>query len=119
MEEAVDEDEVTSHTFSPARMSHLTQEGACGDDVGKSSSRVKAASFKVPDMKKLLSKKAMILKGCVYLVTIGMLISLLMGLNMSWTALSAALALVVIDFKDAGPCLDKVTKTKLDFRKLI
>nr|XP_010918587.1 silicon efflux transporter LSI3 isoform X1 [Elaeis guineensis]XP_019705523.1 silicon efflux transporter LSI3 isoform X1 [Elaeis guineensis] len=115
MEEAVDEDEVTSHTFSPARMSHLTQEGACGDDVGKSSSRVKAASFKVPDMKKLLSKKAMILKGCVYLVTIGMLISLLMGLNMSWTALSAALALVVIDFKDAGPCLDKVSYSLLIF----
>lgn len=47
-------------------------------------------------------------KCCVYLVTIGMLIALLMGLNMSWTAVTAALALVVLDFKDAQPCLEKV-----------
>lgn len=44
----------------------------------------------------------------VYLVTLGMLIALLMGLNMSWTAITAALALVVLDFKDARPCLEKV-----------
>lgn len=47
-------------------------------------------------------------KCCVYLVTIGMLVALLMGLNMSWTAVTAALALVVLDFKDAQPCLEKV-----------
>ena len=47
-------------------------------------------------------------KTGVYLVTIGMLISLLMGLNMSWTAITAALALVVLDFKDARHCLEKV-----------
>ncbi|URD94583.1 Citrate transporter [Musa troglodytarum] len=46
-------------------------------------------------------------KTCVYLVTVGMLISLLLGLNMSWTAITAALALVVLDFKDALPCLEK------------
>ncbi|XP_026662838.1 silicon efflux transporter LSI2-like [Phoenix dactylifera] len=115
MEEAVDEDEVISHKFSPARMSHTTQEGVCGDDVGKSRSRARAASFQVPDVKRLLSKKTMILKGCAYLVTVGMLISLLMGLNMSWTALCAALALVVIDFRDAGPCLDKVSYSLLIF----
>ncbi|GER46669.1 Na(+)/H(+) antiporter NhaB, partial [Striga asiatica] len=34
-------------------------------------------------------------KSCVYLVTFGMLVSLLMGLNMSWTAITAALALIV------------------------
>jgi hypothetical protein len=50
----------------------------------------------------------MLRKSCVYLITIGMLIALLMGLNMSWTAITAALALVVLDFKDARPCLEKV-----------
>lgn len=52
--------------------------------------------------------KRLLWKICVYLVTIGMLISLLMGLNMSWTAITAALALVVLDFKDARECLEKV-----------
>jgi Na+/H+ antiporter NhaD/arsenite permease-like protein len=50
----------------------------------------------------------MLWKSCVYLITIGMLIALLMGLNMSWTTITAALALVVLDFKDARPCLEKV-----------
>ena len=52
--------------------------------------------------------KKLLWKSCVYLVTIGMLIALLMGLNMSWTAITAALALVVLDFKDARPSLEKV-----------
>ncbi|XP_013694098.1 silicon efflux transporter LSI3-like [Brassica napus] len=46
-------------------------------------------------------------KASVYSMTLGMLISLLMGLNMSWTAITAALALVVLDFKDARPSLEK------------
>jgi hypothetical protein len=50
----------------------------------------------------------MLWKSCVYLITIGMLVALLMGLNMSWTTITAALALVVLDFKDARPCLEKV-----------
>jgi hypothetical protein len=50
----------------------------------------------------------MLWKPCVYLITIGMLVALLMGLNMSWTTITAALALVVLDFKDARPCLEKV-----------
>ncbi|KAL6541566.1 hypothetical protein OROGR_011052 [Orobanche gracilis] len=54
-------------------------------------------------------------KACVYLVTLGMLISLLMGLNMSWTAITAALALIVLDFKDAGPSLEKVSYSLLIF----
>ncbi|URE23961.1 transporter arsB [Musa troglodytarum] len=53
--------------------------------------------------------KGRIWKTCVYLGTIGMLISLLMGLNMSWTAITAALAMVVLDFRDARPCLEKET----------
>jgi Na+/H+ antiporter NhaD/arsenite permease-like protein len=47
-------------------------------------------------------------KILVYLVTLGMLVALLMGLNLSWTAITAALVLVAIDFKDAEPCLEKV-----------
>jgi len=48
-------------------------------------------------------------KICVYIVTIGMLVALLVGLDMSWTAITAALALIVLDFKDARPSLEKVT----------
>ncbi|KAJ9679477.1 hypothetical protein PVL29_021416 [Vitis rotundifolia] len=59
--------------------------------------------------------KWLLWKTCVYLVTIGMLISLLMGLNMSWTAIAAAVALVVLDFKDARPSLEKVSYSLLIF----
>ncbi|GAB4844560.1 hypothetical protein Ancab_037943 [Ancistrocladus abbreviatus] len=59
--------------------------------------------------------KKMIWKACVYLIVVGMLISYLMGMNMSWTAIAAALALVVLDFKEAGPCLDKVSYALLVF----
>jgi hypothetical protein len=48
-------------------------------------------------------------KTCVYAITFGMLVALLLGLNMSWSAITAALALIVLDFKDARPCLEKVT----------
>lgn len=59
--------------------------------------------------------KRMLWKSCVYLVTIGMLIAFFLGLNMSWTALTAALALVVLDFKDAQPCFEKVSYSLLIF----
>ena len=52
--------------------------------------------------------KKILWKSCVYLVTIGMLIALLLDLNMSWTAITAALALVVLDFRDARPSFEKV-----------
>uniref|UniRef100_A0A2N9J525 Citrate transporter-like domain-containing protein n=1 Tax=Fagus sylvatica TaxID=28930 RepID=A0A2N9J525_FAGSY len=59
--------------------------------------------------------KKLLWKSRVYLVTIGMLIALLMGLNMSWTTITAALALVVLDFKDARPSLEKLKAlTKLE-----
>ncbi|XWS61203.1 hypothetical protein CRYUN_Cryun07bG0105600 [Craigia yunnanensis] len=54
-------------------------------------------------------------KPCVYLVTLGMLISMLMGLNMSWTAITAAIALIVLDYRDAQPCLKKVSYPLLIF----
>lgn len=57
--------------------------------------------------------KRLLWKTCVYVVTVGMLISLLVGLNMSWTAITAALALVVLDFKDARPSLEKVQSVAL------
>ncbi|TQD99444.1 hypothetical protein C1H46_014918 [Malus baccata] len=53
--------------------------------------------------------KRILWKSSVYLITIGMLIALLMGLNMSWCAITAALALVVLDFTDASPSLEKVS----------
>ncbi|RVW64606.1 Silicon efflux transporter LSI2 [Vitis vinifera] len=59
--------------------------------------------------------KRQLWKTRVYLVTIGMLIALLVGLNMSWTTLTTALALVVLDFKDAQPCLQKVSYSLLIF----
>lgn len=60
-------------------------------------------------------KKKKLWKICVYLITIGMLVALLMGLNMSWSAITAALALIVLDFKDAGPSLEKVSYSLLIF----
>ncbi|GLT63005.1 hypothetical protein SLA2020_356030 [Shorea laevis] len=51
----------------------------------------------------------------VYLVSIGMLVAMLMGFNMSWTAITAALVLMVFDFRDARPCLEKVPYSLLVF----
>ncbi|KAA8539936.1 hypothetical protein F0562_026628 [Nyssa sinensis] len=81
------------------------------------SSKVDANSMQSSEGKEDLTPrwKRMLWKTCVYLVTIGMLVSLLMGLNMSWTAITAALALVVLDFKDARPCLEKVSYSLLIF----
>ncbi|KAF0913752.1 hypothetical protein E2562_024625 [Oryza meyeriana var. granulata] len=54
-------------------------------------------------------------KTAVYLITLGMLIALLMGLNMSWTAITAALVLLALDFTDAQACLEKVSYSLLIF----
>lgn len=54
------------------------------------------------------NRRSMFWKSCVYLITTGMITALISGMNMSWTALTSALALAVLDFKDAQPCLDKV-----------
>nr|CAD1844807.1 unnamed protein product [Ananas comosus var. bracteatus] len=118
MEEAVAEDEVRSHKFSPARMSHMSPlEGpAENHNVQKNSPKTDTKkSLPCSDMKNCLSKKQLFLKSFVYLVTVGMLVAFLLGLNMSWTAVTAALVLVVIDFKDAGPSLDKVSYSLLVF----
>jgi Na+/H+ antiporter NhaD/arsenite permease-like protein len=52
--------------------------------------------------------KVIVWKSAVYLTTLGMLIALLTGLNMSWSAITAALVLLALDFTDAQACLEKV-----------
>ncbi|KAK8503905.1 hypothetical protein V6N13_021685 [Hibiscus sabdariffa] len=167
--EVVGEDDVSSHRFSPATMSHLSSlnfeefldplsspspshingnsthidtlrnrvnavnqheiqratDGSIGS--GRSSNASKEAaneipsaeSFAVQNSEQKESKKGRwknkLWKIGVYLITIGMLVALLMGFNMSWTAITAALALVVLDFKDARPCLEKVSYSLLIF----
>ncbi|XP_027358294.1 silicon efflux transporter LSI2-like [Abrus precatorius] len=59
--------------------------------------------------------KRMLWKFCVYAITLLMLVAMLIGLNMAWTAIAAAITLVVLDFKDAGPCLEKVSYSLLIF----
>ncbi|KAI7737996.1 hypothetical protein M8C21_019394 [Ambrosia artemisiifolia] len=59
--------------------------------------------------------KLLLWKIGVYAITVGMLVSFLVELNMSWTAITAAMALVVLDFKDARPCLEKVSYSLLVF----
>ncbi|XP_020597810.1 putative transporter arsB [Phalaenopsis equestris] len=124
VEETVVDGEVLFHKFSPARMSHLSNQNSQvevgGDEEEKNSvqmsgGRETSLMIGAEVEKKSISRKALCLKGCVYLVTVGMLAALLVGLNMSWTAITAALVLIVIDFRDAGPCLDKVSYSLLIF----
>ena len=63
------------------------------------------------EVKRKKTWKVLVWKTAVYLTTLGMLISLLMGLNMSWTAITAALVLLALDFTDAQACLEKVLST--------
>jgi len=52
--------------------------------------------------------KRILWKSCVYAITLMMLIAMLLGVNMAWAAIAAAIILVVLDFEDAGPSIDKV-----------
>lgn len=143
--EVIIDEEVNSHRFSPATMSHSpslnSQEEAnslrsrtsfgeiemhMSPSVGSESTRRSNVSREVTngvrsgfsdtlsvrsmeEKEELKEKwKKMVWKSCVYIVTTGMLVAMLMGLNMSWTAVAAALALIVLDFKDAQNCLEKV-----------
>ncbi|GJN09368.1 hypothetical protein PR202_ga27369 [Eleusine coracana subsp. coracana] len=60
-------------------------------------------------------RRKLFLKSFAYVVTIGMVVAYMVGLNMSWTAITTAIALVVVDFRDAEPCLDKVSYSLLVF----
>ncbi|GMJ14942.1 hypothetical protein like AT1G02260 [Hibiscus trionum] len=165
--EVVGEDDVNSHRFMPATMSHLSSsnfeefldplsspshingssthvdavrnrvnsvdeheiqraaDGSIGSVRNSNASKEAASAipsteaFKVQNSEQKESKKGRwknkSWKLCVYLVTIGLLVALLVGFNMSWTAITAALALVVLDFKDATPCLEKVSYSLLIF----
>ncbi|KAL6635383.1 hypothetical protein ACP70R_028054 [Stipagrostis hirtigluma subsp. patula] len=162
--EVVEEEDVTSHRFSPATMSHLrTRPGtssppgsdAAGGEVYVYHEPVKpngnanhddgakqpastdgihqrrgggvravngeagkdAHSFRSAEEKEVPMEpwKSALWKTCVYVITFGMLVALLLGLNMSWSAITAALALIVLDFKDARPCLEKVSYPLLLF----
>lgn len=85
--------------------------------IGSVITLVNVISQQLSQRKESLSSewKRVLWKCCVYIITLGMLVSLLLGLNMSWTAITAALALVVLDFKDARPSLEKVSYSLLIF----
>ena len=95
--------------------SHINLEPVASKMIASTDSLKDAFSVQPSEEKEKLSTrwKRRFRKFCVYFVIIGMLFSLLMGLNMSWTAITVALALVVLDFKDARPCLEKVLKKKM------
>jgi Na+/H+ antiporter NhaD/arsenite permease-like protein len=61
------------------------------------------------------ARRKLFLKSFAYVVTVGMVVAYMVGLNMSWTAITTALALVVVDFRDAEPCLDTVSYSLLVF----
>ncbi|XP_022984903.1 silicon efflux transporter LSI2-like [Cucurbita maxima] len=97
--------------------SQKREEGFSSKSLNSMDKQKESASLQSSEEKEHWSTKwrRIAWKCCVYLVTIGMLVALLMGLNMSWTAVTAALALVVLDFKDAQPCLEKVSYSLLVF----
>ncbi|CAM0943207.1 unnamed protein product [Alopecurus aequalis] len=159
--EVVEEDDVTSHRFSPATMSHPRGRGGkkpldgsaagceahccCepvkpdaadanggnagkvvgihqrrGGAVGANGAVVarKGEEYSSAEEKEEVAMeewKNKLWKTCVYAITFGMLVALLLGLNMSWSAITAAMALIVLDFKDARPCLEKVSYPLLLF----
>uniref|UniRef100_M4EUY1 Citrate transporter-like domain-containing protein n=1 Tax=Brassica campestris TaxID=3711 RepID=M4EUY1_BRACM len=139
---AVEEEDVTSHRFSPATLPHLSSfrseetngrtdpetlrnRGASSGESSASRDHQADAESQGESYPTTINSNVLLFqtkrwrrvlwKSSVYLITLGMLISLLMGLNMSWTAITAALALVGLDFKDARPSLEKVSYSLLIF----
>jgi Na+/H+ antiporter NhaD/arsenite permease-like protein len=140
--EVVAQEDVQSHRFSPATFSPVSSEdsnlrmdaaetlrnraGSAGESelisCNSNASREQhndaesqGESNNTNNMFQTKRWRRVLWKSSVYFITLGMLISLLMGLNMSWTAITAALALVVLDFKDARPSLEKVSYSLLIF----
>ncbi|KAL8209174.1 hypothetical protein R6Q57_008586 [Mikania cordata] len=164
--ELAPEEDVNSHRFSPATMSHPTPENShnyhdtmsCHSCPGVSghkdlrsrvggseeiesdlkdangtkdatkngslekkdervvSSMKESSDFGLEDIDEKSAKwKMRLWKIGVYVITVGMLISFLVELNMSWTAITTAMALMVLDFKDGRPCLEKVSYSLLVF----
>jgi hypothetical protein len=52
-------------------------------------------------------------KTCVFAITLGMPVPLLLVVNMCWSAITAALALVLLDFKNVRSCLENITNQLL------
>ena len=108
---------ISSNTFDTARISSVSRDGTNGvasmakEETSPSNSSAGVDTLIPPSERKtnfIIKWKRVLWKSCVYIITVGMLVALLLGLNMSWTAITAALALIVLDFKDATPCLEKV-----------
>ncbi|KAG4172663.1 hypothetical protein ERO13_A11G011000v2 [Gossypium hirsutum] len=108
------------HQLSPATMSHVETTNV--DSVHHESLRNRVNSKQAMGAAEVPwslngaywdHRNQKLWKSCVYIVVVGMLVSLLMGFNMSGTAITAALALMILDFKDAVPCLEKVKKTTI------
>ncbi|GMY07249.1 silicon efflux transporter LSI2-like [Fagus crenata] len=132
-DEVAAEDDVRSHQFLPATMPQFNN-GNTHDSltaaVNSSYVVTPRSLFRLSESERpgvipngalestrtttSLRWKMIFWKSCVYLITIGMLISLLMGENMSWTSITAALALMVLDFKDAQPCLETLAEPACD-----
>ncbi|RDY09952.1 Silicon efflux transporter LSI2, partial [Mucuna pruriens] len=115
---------VASSTYESARISNVSKEGTNGvpsltkEEISPSNSSAAVDTLVHPLERKnsfIIRWKRVLWKSCVYIITVGMLVALLLGLNMSWTAITAALALIVLDFKDARPSLEKVSYSLLIF----
>ncbi|XP_029126385.1 silicon efflux transporter LSI3 [Cajanus cajan] len=115
---------IASSTFDSAKMSNISRDGINGvasltkEETSPSNSSSAVDTPIHPSERKsdfIIRWKRVLWKSCVYIITLGMLVALLLGLNMSWTAITAALALIVLDFKDARPCLEKVSYSLLIF----
>ncbi|KAK8935907.1 hypothetical protein KSP39_PZI013039 [Platanthera zijinensis] len=104
-------------SFSPARMSNPAEEEEVAPENGGNGDVEKQGKDDEGEKmnKSRGRRRAMLLKWSVYVVTAGMLAALLAGLDMPWTAITAAIVLVVVDFRDAGPCLEKVSYSLLIF----
>jgi len=124
-------DRVLSNTLDSTRNSNASKEETNGmpsqtkEETSPSKTDAKVVKpvvetvLNTVEVKESLSVrwKYLLWKSCVYIITLGMLIAMLLGLNMSWTAISAALALVVLDFQDARPSLEKVLHFYLSLLK--
>lgn len=76
-------------------------------DMATSNSTPASGVIRIPFTHKEFQRRP-VWKFSVYLVAVGMLAALLAGLNLAWTAITAAIVLTVLDFRDASPSLDKV-----------
>ncbi|CAJ1952830.1 unnamed protein product [Sphenostylis stenocarpa] len=122
-------DRALSNTLDSSRNSNASKEETNGmasqtkEETGPSKTDaivvkpIESNALNTLEVKESSNKKwkYILWKSCVYMITLGMLIGMLLGLNMSWAAISAALALVVLDFQDARPSLEKVSYSLLIF----